>query len=114
MLVTGALIFPAAQASRSVGLDQNRLFFIGDECHHHGGAGFVGKLLPGARFRLGLSATPFHYMDDDANNRLKAVYDKPVFEYGLADFARNSLYPSSSVGPLLPWLRRYDLEHLAA
>lgn len=72
-------------------LDQNRLFFIGDECHHHGGAGFVGKLLPGARFRLGLSATPFHYMDDDANKRLKAVYDKPVFEYGLADAVQDKV-----------------------
>jgi superfamily II DNA/RNA helicase len=32
----------------------------------------------------------------------------------VADFARNSLFPASSVKPLLPWLRRYDLEHLAA
>ncbi|MFN7398748.1 MAG: hypothetical protein ACK5SX_06700, partial [Sandaracinobacter sp.] len=32
----------------------------------------------------------------------------------VADFARNSLYPASSVQPLLPWLKRYDLEHLAA
>lgn len=32
----------------------------------------------------------------------------------VADFARNSLYPASSVTPLLPWLRRYGLEHLAA
>ncbi|HVR90393.1 MAG TPA: helicase-related protein [Novosphingobium sp.] len=32
----------------------------------------------------------------------------------VADFARNSLYPASSIEPLLPWLRRYRLEHLAA
>jgi superfamily II DNA or RNA helicase len=66
-------------------LDPSRLFFIGDECHHHGGAGYVGKLLPGARFRLGLSATPFHYMDEDANKRIQAVYDRSVFQYTLAD-----------------------------
>jgi hypothetical protein len=32
----------------------------------------------------------------------------------VADFARNSLYPASSIRPLLPWLQRYDLEHLAS
>jgi hypothetical protein len=31
--------------------DQGRLFFIGDECHHHGSEMFVGKLFPEARFR---------------------------------------------------------------
>ncbi|MEQ1516556.1 MAG: helicase-related protein, partial [Usitatibacteraceae bacterium] len=31
----------------------------------------------------------------------------------VADFARNSLYPTSSVKPLLPWLQQYGLEHLA-
>lgn len=31
----------------------------------------------------------------------------------VADFAQNSLYPVSSVDPLMPWLRRYGLEHLA-
>ena len=66
-------------------LDPDRLFFIGDECHHHGGEGYAGKLLPGARFRLGLSATPFHYMDEAANQRLKQVYDRSVSQYSLAD-----------------------------
>lgn len=66
-------------------LDRDRLFFIGDECHHHGSEGYAGKLLPGARFRLGLSATPFHYMDEAANQRLKQVYDRSVFQYSLAD-----------------------------
>jgi superfamily II DNA or RNA helicase len=32
----------------------------------------------------------------------------------VADFARHSLYPASSIEPLLPYLRKYDLEHLAS
>jgi superfamily II DNA or RNA helicase len=72
-------------------LDANRLFFIGDECHHHGGIGYVGKLLPSARFRIGLSATPFHYLDDEANQRLKAVYDRSVYRYSLADAVRDKV-----------------------
>jgi superfamily II DNA or RNA helicase len=72
-------------------LDTERLFFIGDECHHHSGKGYLGKLLQGARFRLGLSATPFHYMDNDANDRLRAVYDRVVFQYSLADAVREKV-----------------------
>lgn len=66
-------------------LDPTRLFFIGDECHHHNSAAYAGKLVPGARFRIGLSATPFHYIDEEANERLRQVYDRSVFEYTLAD-----------------------------
>jgi superfamily II DNA or RNA helicase len=72
-------------------LDPSRLFFIGDECHHHGSAGYAGKLLPGAKFRIGLSATPFHYLDDDANQRLRDVYDRSVFQYTLADAVRDKV-----------------------
>ncbi len=66
-------------------LDMSRTFFIGDECHHHGSKSFVGKLLPKAKFRIGLSATPFHYLDDEANERLRSVYDRSVFKYDLAN-----------------------------
>lgn len=72
-------------------LDADRLFFIGDECHRHGAEGFVGKLLPGARFRLGLSATPFHYLDEAKNQRLREVYDRTVFQYSLADAVRDGV-----------------------
>lgn len=72
-------------------LDLSRTFFIGDECHHHGSRGFVDKLLPGVRFRIGLSATPFHYLDDEANERLRAVYDRSVFKYDLADAVRDNV-----------------------
>lgn len=66
-------------------LDHSRLFFIGDECHHHNSKAFVGKLLPGARFRVGLSATPFHYLDEEANERLRQVYDRSIYQYTLGD-----------------------------
>lgn len=66
-------------------LDHARLFFIGDECHHHSAEGFEGRLFPNARFRIGLSATPFHYLDEERNERLRAVYDRSVYRYTLAD-----------------------------
>jgi superfamily II DNA or RNA helicase len=72
-------------------LDPERLFFIGDECHHHASSSFVGKLLPGARFRIGLSATPFHYLDENRNERLRAVYNRSVYQYTLADAVRDGV-----------------------
>jgi superfamily II DNA or RNA helicase len=37
-----------------------------------------------ARYRIGLSATPEHYLDTDRNARLKAYYGDVVFTYSLA------------------------------
>jgi superfamily II DNA or RNA helicase len=86
--------------SFAIQLDKKRLFFIGDECHHHGGLGYVDKLLPGAKFRLGLSATPFHYLDEEANQRLKDVYDRSVFEYTLADAVKDKVLTPYEYTPI--------------
>lgn len=82
-------------------LDPTRLFFIGDECHHHSSEGYVGRLLPGARFRVGLSATPFHYMDEEKNDRLRAVYDKSVFQYTLADAVHDKVLTPYEYHPIV-------------
>jgi superfamily II DNA or RNA helicase len=67
------------------------LVFVGDECHHHAAPG-VSACLPGqASVRLGLSATPEHYRDSEANQRLSAYYGKVVFEYSLEDALRDKV-----------------------
>lgn len=64
-------------------IDGDRLFWIGDECHHHTSETF-GKYLPfEARFRLGLSATPEHYLDETRNERLNDFYGGTVYSYSL-------------------------------
>ncbi len=62
----------------------DRLFWIGDECHHHSSESFEGFLPTTARYRLGLSATPKHYLDDDRNARLVGYYGDVVYTYSLA------------------------------
>ncbi|GLR60297.1 DEAD/DEAH box helicase family protein [Rhizobium indigoferae] len=62
----------------------NKLFWIGDECHHHGGASFATALPQNADFRLGLSATPDHYLDQSRNQRLQSYYGDQVFHYTLS------------------------------
>ena len=64
-------------------LDLNKTVFIGDECHHHMSKSFEEKLPVAARYKIGLSATPFHYLDDEANERIKGFYDKVVYSYTL-------------------------------
>lgn len=67
----------------------SRFLWIGDECHHHGAAGLASSLPANAELRLGLSATPEHYIDTDANQRLDAFYGKIVASYTLTDALRD-------------------------
>lgn len=59
------------------------MFWVGDECHHHASAGIGPSLPQSARLRLGLSATPEHYLNAEANARLSRFYGRVVDTYGL-------------------------------
>ncbi|MEQ8435420.1 MAG: DEAD/DEAH box helicase family protein [Oceanicaulis sp.] len=61
----------------------NRLLWIGDECHHHTSKAYEGFLPPHARYRIGLSATPQHYLDQERNERLNEFYGDIVSSYTL-------------------------------
>jgi superfamily II DNA or RNA helicase len=60
-----------------------QFLWIGDECHHHASESFAGFLPSNAAYRIGLSATPEHYLDADRNSRLSAYYGQTVFTYSL-------------------------------
>jgi len=61
----------------------NRLLWIGDECHHHTSKAYEGFLPSHARYRIGLSATPEHYLDEERNERLNEFYGDIVSRYTL-------------------------------
>ena len=61
----------------------NRLLWIGDECHHHTSRTFEGFLPTHSRYRIGLSATPQHYLDEERNERLNEFYGGIVSRYTL-------------------------------
>ncbi|MCY4227124.1 MAG: DEAD/DEAH box helicase family protein [Gammaproteobacteria bacterium] len=63
----------------------DKLFWIGDECHHHTTKAYEGFLPDNARFRIGLSATPMHYIDEERNERLNDFYGNVVFRYSLRE-----------------------------
>lgn len=81
-------------------LDPEKTIFIGDECHHHMSESFLNKLPISAKFKLGLSATPFHYLDEDANDRLRAFYGEVVYTYTLYEAIENGILSSYEYHPI--------------
>ena len=82
----------------------NRLLWIGDECHHHTSRAYEGFLPEQARYRMGLSATPEHYLDEERNERLSAFYGEVVFRYTLRQAIEDKV--------LTPYLYRPHLVEL--
>ena len=72
-------------------LDPSKMLLIGDECHHHGSLSFQGFIPAKTRFRLGLSATPEHYLSEERNEHLESIYGKVVEEYSLAEAVKNEI-----------------------
>lgn len=72
-------------------LPGENMFWVGDECHHHGSTGINSVLPERARFRMGLSATPEHYLNQDANLRLENYYGRVEATYGLEEALRDKV-----------------------
>lgn len=63
---------------------EGNFMWVGDECHHHSSKNLSYALPPNAKLRLGLSATPEHYINIAATQRLKDYYGEIVSEFTLA------------------------------
>jgi superfamily II DNA or RNA helicase len=72
-------------------IPSSSLAFIGDECHHHGAPGLNAALPKNAQYRLGLSATPKHYFDEQRTELLIKYYGNIAYEYGLSDALRDGV-----------------------
>ncbi|WP_328658632.1 DNA phosphorothioation system restriction enzyme [Streptomyces sp. NBC_00334] len=64
---------------------KGRLLVIADEAHNLGAKHIRTKLPENAEFRLGLSATPERWFDDEGTDALTAYFGKIVFEMGIGD-----------------------------
>lgn len=71
-------------------LPGGRTMLIGDEVHHMGAPHIQTALPPGIRARLGLSATPHRWFDEDGTAELFSYFgDGVVYEYGLEEAIAN-------------------------
>ncbi|MBK3562565.1 DNA phosphorothioation system restriction enzyme [Streptomyces sp. MBT62] len=62
-----------------------RLLLIADEAHNLGAKHISSKLPESAEFRLGLSATPERWFDDEGTTALTSYFGDVVFEMGIGE-----------------------------
>ena len=78
--------------SRIKRISDNDKLFIGDECHNHG-SNLIRSNLPEAKYRIGLSATPYRSDEDEiespfpnyAKKNIISYYQSVCYEYDLED-----------------------------
>ncbi len=71
-------------------LNGTRTMFIADEVHHMGAPHLRSSLTENIRARLGLSATPERWYDDEGTKALTEYFSNGVvFEYGLEEAIKN-------------------------
>ena len=71
-------------------IKSENLLFIGDECHHHANKNIIKKL-PDARFRIGLSATPWSKNEEEKERTLKSYYGDIVAHYSIENALRDDV-----------------------
>lgn len=68
----------------------NPLLLIVDEMHHVGSLKYKSGLLNKYNYRLGLSATPSRYMDDEGTNYLLDYFGGIIFKFDIEDALFNT------------------------
>jgi superfamily II DNA or RNA helicase len=88
---------------------QGPMLLIIDEVHNAGAEGMAQALPSHATYRLGLSATPDRWLDDDGNNRINEYFGPVVFSYGLKEAIRDGALCRYKYFPTKVELK--DVEH---
>ncbi|HGL4397944.1 TPA: DEAD/DEAH box helicase family protein [Enterobacter hormaechei] len=71
-------------------INPNGMLFICDECHHHGSFKMNG-IVPEAKFKIGLSATPWEDYYSDSAVFLRNIYGQPIAKYDLEDALKDNV-----------------------
>ena len=92
-------------------ISNERLLWIGDECHHHTSKAYEGFLPKDAGLRIGLSATPEHYLDEERNERLNEFYGDIVYSYTLKQAIQDKVLTPYVYYPHLVYLTDEESEN---
>lgn len=79
-------------------------FIIIDECHYAGSNQLSKVLNNGYKYRLGLSATPTRYFDEEGTIKLMSFFDKTVFKYSLGEAIRDGFLTPYNYYPIKVYL----------
>jgi superfamily II DNA or RNA helicase len=91
VVVVNDTLSSAAFAAQIARLRGEYVFFVGDECHHHSSEQWIGRIPGSARFKLGMSATPWNPGQDDRRRVLERIYGPVIATYGIADALRDKV-----------------------
>lgn len=83
---------------------------IADEMHNLGARSYLNALPEGVRFRLGLSATPIRYGDEEGTLGLENYFGKTVFEFSLSDAIKRGFLCEYYYYPVLCELNESEME----
>lgn len=84
-LITTNDTFASKPMQASLSKLNSDFMIIADECHHLGASDLRGKLLENSSYRLGLSATPDRWFDDEGSLALKQYFHGVIYTYSLKD-----------------------------
>lgn len=73
------------QAILNMASEFQNILLVGDEVHWLGATAFRKSLMPEANFRLGLSATPTRYFDEEGSDYLLKYFGDVVYTLSLRD-----------------------------
>jgi superfamily II DNA or RNA helicase len=83
VVVNRTLTSPAFQ-KQICRINPKLILFVGDECHHHSNYNII-KNLPIAKYRMGLSATPWSNREEEKQTILKKYYGEIISKYSIQD-----------------------------
>lgn len=75
------------------GVPSNLCMFVADEAHALGAPAFQAGLLPGASMRMGLTATPHRWYDEEGTDVLMRYFSGVAFDYPLEEAIGKHLVP---------------------
>lgn len=64
-------------------------FLVADECHNIGVSSYKTNIFNNFECRLGLSATPKRWWDEEGSKRVNDIFDKSVYEYDIDNAIKN-------------------------
>lgn len=89
---------------------RGKSFIIADECHYFGIPGLRNHQLHNVQARLGLSATPDRWWDEDGTKRLKEYFSKTVYEYSMQKAIENKVLTEYKYIPYIVNLEQDEQE----
>ena len=81
---------------------KSEVLLIADEMHHLGATGYSRGLIENYNFRLGLSATPKKFMDEEATEMLLDYFGGVVSKFDIED-ALYTINPNTNLSYLTPY-----------